>query len=99
MHTMTNLPNKVSNANDFGWSNGCDWEQTLGKQGKTLIYRNGLISIGSLLAQHGRGDRERVREKKNVCSFFHLVSHWLHGNSIPKIGCHYFWPGLPNSPS
>jgi len=21
-------------------------------------------------------------------------SHWLHGNSIPKIGCHYFWSGL-----
>ncbi len=20
--------------------------------------------------------------------------HWLHGNPIPKIGCHYFWPGL-----
>jgi hypothetical protein len=19
---------------------------------------------------------------------------WLHGNSILKIGCHYFWPGL-----
>ncbi len=19
---------------------------------------------------------------------------WLHGNSIPLIGCHYFWPGL-----
>jgi hypothetical protein len=23
-----------------------------------------------------------------------LTSHWLHENSIPKIGCHYFWPGL-----
>ncbi len=22
------------------------------------------------------------------------TSHWLHGNSIPNIGCHYFWPGL-----
>jgi hypothetical protein len=22
------------------------------------------------------------------------TSHWLHGNSIPKIGWHYFWPGL-----
>jgi len=22
------------------------------------------------------------------------LSHWLHANSIPKIGCHYFWPGL-----
>jgi hypothetical protein len=23
-----------------------------------------------------------------------MTSHWLHGNSIPKIGGHYFWPGL-----
>jgi hypothetical protein len=22
------------------------------------------------------------------------TSRWLHGNSIPKIGCPYFWPGL-----
>jgi hypothetical protein len=22
------------------------------------------------------------------------LSHWLHAYSIPKIGCHYFWPGL-----
>ncbi len=22
------------------------------------------------------------------------TSHLLHGNSNPKIGCHYFWPGL-----
>jgi hypothetical protein len=22
------------------------------------------------------------------------TSHWLHGNSIPKIGWHCFWPGL-----
>jgi hypothetical protein len=30
--------------------------------------------------------------------FFHLVSHCLHGTSIPKIGCHYFWPGLIKKP-
>jgi hypothetical protein len=23
-----------------------------------------------------------------------VTSDWLHGNSIPTIGCHYFWPGL-----
>jgi len=23
-----------------------------------------------------------------------FTSHWLHGNTIPKIGCHHFWPGL-----
>jgi hypothetical protein len=22
------------------------------------------------------------------------LSHWLHANSISKIGCRYFWPGL-----
>jgi hypothetical protein len=27
-----------------------------------------------------------------------MTSHWLHGNSIPKIGCHYFWPGLISLP-
>jgi hypothetical protein len=26
-------------------------------------------------------------------------SRWLHGNSIPNIGCHYFWPGLIGSSS
>ncbi len=26
--------------------------------------------------------------------FHDPTSHWLHGNSIPKIGCHYFRPGL-----
>ncbi len=27
------------------------------------------------------------------------TSQWFHGNSIPKIGCHYLWPGpltVPN---
>jgi hypothetical protein len=27
-------------------------------------------------------------------SLHDATSHWLHGNSIPKFGCHYFWPGL-----
>jgi len=27
-------------------------------------------------------------------SFHGMTSHWLHGNSIPKIGCQYFWPRL-----
>ncbi len=26
--------------------------------------------------------------------FHDPTSHWLHGNSIPKIGCHYFGPGI-----
>jgi hypothetical protein len=27
-------------------------------------------------------------------SLHDATSHWLHGNYIPKFGCHYFWPGL-----
>ncbi len=23
-----------------------------------------------------------------------MTSHWLHGNSIFKIGCHFIWPGV-----
>jgi hypothetical protein len=26
------------------------------------------------------------------------LSHWLHANWIPKISCHYFWPGLTALP-
>jgi len=26
------------------------------------------------------------------------LEYWLHGNSIPKMGCHYFWPGLTALP-
>jgi len=29
-----------------------------------------------------------------VPSLHDMTSYWLHGNSIPKIGCHYFWPVL-----
>jgi hypothetical protein len=28
--------------------------------------------------------------KKGGPSLHDSTSHWLHGNSIPKIGCHYF---------
>jgi hypothetical protein len=34
------------------------------------------------------------KKKKGGSSLHNATSHWLHGNSIPKIGCHYFWPGL-----
>jgi hypothetical protein len=27
-----------------------------------------------------------------------VTCDWLHGNSIPNIGCHYFWPGLTALP-
>jgi hypothetical protein len=35
------------------------------------------------------------QEKKEDPSSLHDGTwHWLHGNSIPKFGCHYFWPAL-----
>jgi len=34
------------------------------------------------------------KRKVEALSLHDMTSHWLHGNSIPKIGCHYFWPGL-----
>jgi hypothetical protein len=32
--------------------------------------------------------------KKEAPSLHGTTSHYLHGNSIPKIGYHYFWPWL-----
>jgi len=32
------------------------------------------------------------KAKSEAPSLHDTTSHWLHGNSIPKIGCHYFWP-------
>jgi len=32
-----------------------------------------------------------TREKREAHD---AASGWLHENSKPKIGCHYFWPGL-----
>jgi hypothetical protein len=34
-----------------------------------------------------------TRKKRKAPSLHDLTSHWLDGNSIPKIGSHYFWPG------
>jgi len=39
------------------------------------------------------GRRIKV-EKREALSLHDTTSHWLHGNSIPKIGYHYFWPRL-----
>ncbi len=39
------------------------------------------------------------KKKRNAPSLHDSTSHWLDGNSIPKIGCHYFWPGLIPSSS
>jgi hypothetical protein len=34
------------------------------------------------------------KNKREAPSLHYSTSHWLHGNSIPKIGCHYFWHSL-----
>jgi len=34
------------------------------------------------------------QEKRAARSQHDQTSQWFHANSIPKIGCHYFWPGL-----
>jgi hypothetical protein len=34
------------------------------------------------------------KKKKEAPSLHETTSHWLHGNYVPKIGCHYFWPRL-----
>jgi hypothetical protein len=34
------------------------------------------------------------KNKREARSLHYSTSHWLHGNSIPKIGCHYFWSAL-----
>jgi len=34
------------------------------------------------------------KKTREAPSLHDLTSHWLHGNFIPKIGCHYFGPGL-----
>jgi hypothetical protein len=36
-------------------------------------------------------------KKRETLSLDDTTSHWLHGNSIPKIGCYYFWPGAKES--
>jgi hypothetical protein len=42
-----------------------------------------------------------TRQKGRPLHSLHdTTAHWLHGNSIHKIGCHYFWPGriaFPNN--
>jgi len=34
-----------------------------------------------------------TRKKREALLLHDTTSCWLHGNSIPKIGCHYFLPG------
>jgi hypothetical protein len=35
-----------------------------------------------------------TRKKGDAPPLHDATSHWLHGCSIPSIGCHYFWPEL-----
>jgi hypothetical protein len=35
-----------------------------------------------------------THKKKKGGPLRSMTSHWLHGNFIPKFGCHYFWPRL-----
>jgi len=37
---------------------------------------------------------KKKKEKGRQPSLHDTTPHWLHGNSIPSFGCHYFWPGL-----
>jgi len=40
------------------------------------------------------------KQKREASSLHDVTSDWLHGNSIPNIGWHYFWPGLiENTPT
>ncbi len=45
----------------------------------------GIVGLGGVQGFRG--------EKKKGGPFTPMkqTSHWLHGNSIPKIGCHYFF--------
>jgi hypothetical protein len=36
----------------------------------------------------------KKRKKRLAPSLHGMTSYWLHENSIPNIGCDYFWPGL-----
>jgi len=39
-------------------------------------------------------DPSHIEEKREAFSLHDTTSpRWFHGNSIPKIGCHYFWSG------
>jgi hypothetical protein len=36
----------------------------------------------------------KKKKEKRPFTPWHVTSHWLHGKTIPKIGCLYFWPEL-----
>jgi hypothetical protein len=56
--------------------------------GAPKIYTCSSISLGAITKPTRKIKREDPSSLDDD-----TTSHWLHGNSIPKIGCHYFWPG------
>jgi hypothetical protein len=46
----------------------------------------------TLDTKHNLKTPSPTREKREAPLLHDTTSCWLHGNSIPKIGCHYFWP-------
>jgi hypothetical protein len=54
----------------------------------------------TLHTKHNLKAPSPTREKRGAPLLHDTTSCWLHGNSIPKIGWHYFWPrqiALPNN--
>jgi hypothetical protein len=61
----------------------------------TFSFKKTLTCLDSKFWVRERDPRYSERIKKGGPPSLHNTTfHWLHGNSIPKIGCHYFWPRL-----
>ncbi len=59
---------------------------------KGVQTRDGCCKTKMCLPIHLSYSLDEVPPK--ATSLHNATSNWLHGNSIPKIGFHYFWPGL-----
>jgi hypothetical protein len=57
-----------------------------------------ILPIGKLAKTRGKLQKTTQERKREAPSLHDATSYWLHANSIPKIGCHYFWPGLIGLP-
>jgi hypothetical protein len=55
------------------------------------VLLEGLPNVGIFTIHH---PQEKKQKKREAPSLHDATSHWLNGNSIPEIGCHYCWPGL-----
>jgi hypothetical protein len=56
-----------------------------------LLLWAGYIGYKSIIRARDVGYSEAIL---GISSLHDTTSHWLHGNSSPKFGCHYFWPRL-----